>query len=128
MLARRSLVLAAALALAAVTPASADDDPGAIVDAAAKAYEVALKRWESGAGPGDDIYTWSVRWLDAQRDLPLKGKALAAAASAHLERMKTLAERTRVKVDAGAVSALDAVATVFYVREAERWVKRKGKR
>jgi hypothetical protein len=127
----RLALLALALAFALITaarPAAADDGPGAVVDAAAQAYELAATRWQSGRGTVDEVYVWSVRWLDAQRELPLKGRALAAAAAAHLARMKDLGERTRAAVAEGRSPAHDVTATTYYLRQAERWVARKGKR
>lgn len=123
------LLVAAALATAAaLAPAAADDDPGTMLDAAARAYEVATARLAAGAGTVEEVHLWSVRWFDAQRDLPLKGRALAAAAVAHLDRMKELAAKTRSMIDAGATSSSVAPATIYYVLEAERWARRKGRR
>lgn len=127
---RASLLVATALAFAlagAASPAAADDG-AALVAAASSAFETASVRLQAGQASVDEVYTWSVRWLDAQRDAPLKGRALADAAAAHLERMKALEQRVTAQIDAGGASATIKPALRYYVVQAERWVKRKGKR
>jgi hypothetical protein len=41
----------------------------------------------------EDVYTWSVRWLQAQRDLSAKPEDQVAALEAHLKRMTELKEK-----------------------------------
>ena len=124
-------VVALAFALLTATAAPALAGPSkaeARVAAAAAAFATAQTRMAAGAAPVDIVYTWSVRWLDAQRELPLKGKALAAAAQAHLERMTALTAQVGAAVDRGAAPAADREAAAYYQLEAELWVERKGKR
>ncbi len=123
---------AAAVALVAlVTTAPASADPGraeARVATAAKIYEAIHARLAVGAVPVDSVCAWSVRWLDAQREQPLKGKALAAAAQAHLERMTALEAEVTKAVAAGTMAAVDREIAGYCRLEAELWVERKGKR
>ncbi|MBL8625902.1 MAG: hypothetical protein JNK64_31600 [Myxococcales bacterium] len=126
----RSLVLCVVLVLGSLaTPAAAGPTKAeARVAAAAAAFATASTRQQAGAAPVDTVYVWSVRWLDAQREQPLKGKALAAAAAAHLERMVALEAAVTKAVAAGAAPASDREAAAYYRAEAELWVERKGKR
>ncbi len=119
------LALTAAAGLA--TPARAGRAEVRIA-AAAETFAIAQARYAAGTITVDDVYTWSVRWLDAQRDQPLKGKALVAAAAAHLDRMTALEAEVTAAVAAGRASSYDLAAARYYRAEAELWVERKGKR
>ncbi len=124
-----TLIVLVFASLCALTPAAAGPTKAeARVAAAAAAFATASTRQQAGAAPVDPVYVWSVRWLDAQRELPLKGKALAAAAAAHLERMVALEAAVTKAVAAGAAPASDREAAAYYRAEAELWVERKGKR
>ena len=118
------IVLASALTFAAVVPAHANPRPTRAqlsrtrIDAAAHAYAVTEAAWRAGRAPLDDVYTWSVRWLDAQRDQPVHGRALTAALGDHLTRMVDLATEVDRRVKAGSASQVDAAATAYYVAEA----------
>lgn len=128
----RSLTaLAVAFAVLAAVAGLANAGPGkaeARVAAAAAAFATAQTRMAAGAASPDVVYTWSVRWLDAERELPRKGKALLAAAQAHLARMTALEDELGKAVDRGAAPAADRAAASYYRLEAELWVERKGKR
>jgi hypothetical protein len=124
-----TLALGLTLQLALTRGAAAGPDKAsARVAAAATAYASALARFSAGAASPEHVYVWSTRWLDAQRDQPLKGKDLAAAAAAHLERMTALAGKVDALFAGGGATALDRDAAAYYQREAELWVERKGKR
>ena len=131
-----ALALAVTVALLAGTawPARAVAGPGtaeARVTAAAATFAAVEARLAAGATTVDAVYTWSVRWLDAQRAQPvkgLKGKALIAAAQAHLARMIGLEDRVTKLVDNGGAPTADREAARYYRLEAELWVERKGKR
>jgi hypothetical protein len=71
--------------------------------------------------PGE-VYNWSVRWLNAQRDLSSKKDDQIAALDGHLQRMKDLEKR--VAALSGQVSELEASAAEFYRVEAELWLAR----
>jgi hypothetical protein len=94
------------------------------VAAAKKAYAVAAESVKSGI-PGvkaEDLYRWSVRWLNAQRDATGKLEIRLSALNDHLKRMQELSRVAAVLTKAGQGSALDGAAAEFYLREAELWV------
>ena len=94
------------------------------VDAAHRAYDVAMKLWKQlqpGVKP-EDVYTWSVRWLNAQRDLSSKQEDHLSALNAHLQRMQEQAKVAKALWQAGVGSPLDSVAADYYLTEAEFWL------
>jgi hypothetical protein len=94
------------------------------VAAAHKAYDVAVKlckQGQLGVKP-EDAYTWSVRWLNAQRDLSSKKEDHVSDLSEHLKRMQEILQVAQLTVKTGAGSPLDCQAADFYLREAELWV------
>lgn len=122
-------ILAVILALVAAGPVAAGPTKAqARVDAAAAAYEISHTRLATAVTTIDVVAGWSVRWLDAQREQPLKGKALAAAAQAHRDRMIALEAEVTKAVNAGTLAADARAAIAYYRAEAEVWVERKGKR
>ncbi len=127
---RRIMAAVAALLLVTVAVAHAATDKltQARIDAAAKAYADAESHYKAGNGSIDAVYQWSVRWYEAQRDTPLKGKALAAAADDHLARMTALQTTAQGRVVAGTAPQSETLAATYYVAEAELWSARaKGK-
>jgi hypothetical protein len=123
---RIALVLLVSLAIAA--PAAAGPSQADLVkrrvDAAAQVYTTALARWKAGTEPLDRVATWSVRWLTALREAPLKGAKLKTALAEHLARMKDLETAVADAVTAGVASAADRDAAAYYVAEAELWAAR----
>jgi len=94
------------------------------VDAAHKAYRVAVKLVQERI-PGarlEDVYSWSVRWLNAQRDLSSNKKDHLSALGEHLKRMQELAQVAGAFTKTGQGSPLDSPAADFYLREAELWL------
>ena len=134
-----ALALALVLALAVAAPphraAHAADAKAKTVaklaqarlDAASTAYAAVKVQLQSGRATPEAAYQWSVRWFQAQRDLPLKGKALATAASDHLARMQDLETAVTQQVQAGSATTADAYAAAYYRAEAELWDARGGK-
>jgi hypothetical protein len=118
------LVLFATLGTAHADKASVKKLAQARVDAAAQAYAGADTRWQSGTGTIDAVGLWSERWLGAQRDQPLKGKALTAALADHLQRMQTLVAAVQAQVAKGVASTADADVAAYYLAEAELWSAR----
>ena len=96
------------------------------VDTAEKAYEIAAALYQHSTP--EIVYRWSVAWLDSQRDLPLKGKALEDAAQAHLDRMVSLEKIVTDEVKAGRLPQSAQTFAAYYHAEADVWVERKGKR
>ena len=94
------------------------------VDAAAAVYASEDAQWRAGRATIESVCAWSVRWLDAQRDQPSKGKALKDALAAHLARVQAIATEADAQVKAGRASHADADVAAYYVAEAELWVAR----
>ena len=69
----------------------------------------------------DDRYTWSRRWMEAERECAADDAGRRAATAAHLDRMKRLLDVARKRLDAGMISASEAAAARYYVAEAEQW-------
>jgi hypothetical protein len=83
-----------------------------------------LVKGDSHAHP-DLAYTWSVRWLHAQRDLSETKEARIAAFAGHVKRMKQLREQVKLLVGDGSGGLLDpfeAPAAEWYLAEAELWL------
>lgn len=121
------LGLAAATAIASPSADAKPDTAAAAqkrVDAAASAFAVVRTRWTAGAATVDTVCEWSVRWLVALRDQPVRGKALAAALADHLTRMQDLDRTVADMVKAGSASSADAAVVAYFVAEAELWVAR----
>jgi hypothetical protein len=81
-------------------------------------------------GPGI-VYTWSVRWMQAQRDLAQTREERIAACTEHQKRMKDLRESVRTLVKGGEFAPLppsEEAAAEWYLAEAELWLlKERGK-
>ncbi len=124
---RALLILVVSLVLGTAGPARADTPAQlakARVAAAAKIYAATETAVYVGRGSLDEAYTWSVRWLDAQRDQGLHGKALAAALHDHTARMQALASAVDKQIKSGTAPATAKLATDYYVVEAQLWEAR----
>jgi len=79
----------------------------------------------------DLVYTWSVRWLQAQRDLGDTNDQRTAAFADHYNRMKQLREAVKTLVgdgNSGLLQASEAPAAEWCLAEAELWLlKARGK-
>lgn len=73
--------------------------------------------------PSDVGYQWSVRWLQAERDLSGEPKHPRAAQD-HLKRMRTWKEQTETLAQAKREKARwdDVDSVEFFVLEAEEWL------
>jgi hypothetical protein len=87
--------------------------------AARQMYEITTAK--HGVPPMEGLYTWSRRWMEAERDAAADDAGRRAAVDAHAARMKSLAERAAKAFDAGRLSAADACAPRYYAAEAEQW-------
>ncbi len=111
--------------LAAVTPAFADASAAtatlvkARTDSAAKAYAAAEARYKAGAGDIENVYRWSVRWLESQRD-----SAAKPAAQDHLKRMQALETAAKARASSGMATADEATAAEYFRAEAQVWAAR----
>ena len=95
------------------------------------AYDLMVDLAQHGGGregpfDTDDRYTWSRRWMEAERDVAPDDAARRAAAAAHLARMKRLRDVAERRQQAGMISATEAAATRYYAAEAEQWVAEAG--
>jgi hypothetical protein len=100
-------------------------------EAAQKTHGTALKSLTETKRAGDllilvgkpeDVYVWSVRWLNAQRDLASKKEEQLAALEDHLRRMQDLKQRVENLAKAGMVLFTEVNAVEFYRVEAELWL------
>ena len=126
----RTIIILVVASLCAIAPAGATPTKAeARVAAAAAAFATTTARHQAGTAPADAVYVWSVRWLDAQREQPLKGKALAAAAAAHLERMVALVPTLRRLLPAHntATAELARLTASRGVLSTEKYSSRKAK-
>ena len=95
-------------------------------DAAKAVYEGSWQRHlqEPESVPGDVgyFYNWSVRWLQAERDLaPTKANQIAAL-EGHLKRMQFWKELLVRSVKDGMSAPYEASAADFFRLEAEDWL------
>jgi hypothetical protein len=105
------LALFAALALAAApsTPQTTR------LDAAARAFASNSARFAAGVTDVESVYTWSMRWADAERDVD----GAVKAATDHSKRMHTLRDQVADRVKAGGEPASDLDAVAWYVADAD---------
>jgi hypothetical protein len=128
-------VLLLAPAAQAAPPEAQPDQPQALakarVEAARKTYEAAVQGLQQTRRVGNvlmqlgrpaDVYDWSVRWLNAERDLGGKKDDQLAALAGHLQRMKELEKRVAKLSEV--VPSLDVSAAEYYRVEAEFWLAR----
>ena len=120
--------LATAFVLALATPAVAGPSQADLVkartDAAAAVYTSGLTQWKAGRMTVEQVATWSVRWLTALREAPLKGAKLKPALAEHLARMKDLEKSVSDAIAAGVAAEHERDVVAYYVAEAELWVAR----
>jgi hypothetical protein len=88
-----------------------------LVAAAQRAFTAARARFEAGSETLEAVYTWSRRWLEAQRRL--QPAAARAAAREHRSRMTELCAQATQRVDAGLLDASAREACAYYLAEAE---------
>ena len=69
----------------------------------------------------EERYTWSRRWMDAERDSAASGADRRRATEAHLGRMKRLPGVTERFQQAGMVFPADVAALRHFVADAEQW-------
>jgi hypothetical protein len=103
------------LALWCVSPAlSATPTPLEAREAAAAAmYPQVLVQVSAGVATLDQVWTWSRRWYEAQRD-----RKDPRAAQAHQDRMKALADKVTQRVSAGLEPGSDRTAMDWYLADA----------
>jgi hypothetical protein len=85
-------------------------------NAAAAVYPKLETQWRNGREAMDELYMWSVRWYQAERDAGGKN-----AAADHLARMKRLESLVKARAAAGTALKVEELAAAFYRSEAEYW-------
>jgi hypothetical protein len=95
-------------------------------DAARKVYEGAWQHHVNSPAdsPGNVEYyhDWSVRWLQAERDLSRTKADQVTALEGHLKRMKSWKDRLDFSVKEGEAATYEASAAEFFHLEAEDWL------
>jgi hypothetical protein len=93
-------------------------------DSARKTYEVTWANYRDGMAAGEMVYRWSLRWLEAERQLSERPADQVAAFKGHLERMHDLEQLVRkVQNVAPGQATIDQVSAAEYYRsEAEFWL------
>jgi len=137
MITRTSILLALLLGLTAVfwmpdTFSFAEDNAAtanarARLKAARKVYKLQMELLINVPGQRDSaekIYSWSRRWLEAQRELGSNRKTRVAAAEAHLARMKRLEQLINDFVKQGGAESYryEAFMASYFRLEAEKWL------
>jgi hypothetical protein len=131
MIHRASAVAAIILGVAVLASPGRGDEKAAAnakarLDAARKTYEGMFARWRTDPSARlrpEDFYSWSRRWMDAEREVADKPEARVAAAQAHLDRMTKCEQMVRRKHDVGLDTfAYEVTGAEFYRLEAERWL------
>ena len=109
------------------SPAVADADSAkAMVEAAKIAYEGYFERRQVDVSATtinpEYAYRWSRRWLESERALDSAKEKRAAAATAHLERMRKLEALLENLAKGSRASKLELAPVKFYRIEAEQWL------
>jgi hypothetical protein len=74
-------------------------------------------------GKPDQVYRWSIRWLQAEHALSPKGPGHLAALEAHLKRMIELEKRVEV-LNRDLLPNTQKLEAEWYVLEARLWLER----
>jgi hypothetical protein len=91
--------------------------------AALKSYQSQLDRFKEGEVALEAVYTWSLKLMEARRDLAGTPGDRVAAAEAHRKRMGVLQTYAQAAIQRGGCvdrSQFDAIN--YYVLEADYWV------
>jgi hypothetical protein len=127
---RTSAVAAVILGVAFLAAPGRGDDKAAAnararLEAARKVYQGMMDCGRKGDASfklsSEELYRWSRRWMEAERDLADKPEARVAAAQAHLDRMAKWEEGIkRTHAVARTIYPYEVSAAEFYRLEAER--------
>lgn len=119
----------AALVLAVLIwpPASAssqphrDASPSKLAEHAEKTYAATFTRYKTGLTDVEEVYTWSVRWLDAELRTATASKAKKKAFAAHQTRMRDLRNQVKSLFGIGTAPAVAVHAADYYATQAALW-------
>jgi hypothetical protein len=91
--------------------------------AALQGYQECFRRFDGGEVRLNEVYTWSRRVLESQRELENTRSGRASAAAAHLSRMKTVRKTCEMPEKKGeCLDPSEARALDYLIKEAEYWV------
>ena len=77
----------------------------------------------------EEFFTWSIRWLEAQKAVRQKKADLVAAYEAHWKRTKETEKFTKEMYDKGKIGSIYYNKTKYYRIQAEIWLNEaKGKK
>jgi hypothetical protein len=96
-----------------------------VLENAKKVFELTLN-WHDEGGPisFEDLYTWSVRWLESELDLSREADARTTALKSHLERMKSVETQASEQRRMGGGRVSDLNSCRYYRAQAEMWLER----
>jgi hypothetical protein len=107
-------------------PAQAPAAPVSLADfrvqAGVKAYDTAWLYLSENRIGIDEVYRWSRRLLEAQREANPEKASQVAACEGHLERMKKLEFKVVRTRRIGFSNTLEVVGVDYYCKEAEFWL------
>ena len=96
------------------------------LEAAKNAYEGGWKHYlaepESAPSPTEHSHNWSVRWLQAERDLARNKAEHIAALEAHLKRMQTRKDMLVSRFREGTSAMYQIHGAEYFRLEAEEWL------
>jgi hypothetical protein len=116
---RTTLALLAVLSVAAPVAAQGASPAAARIAAASRAFGAARSGFQAGTTQLDEVYVWSIRWLESER--ASSPSRAPAATRAHLDRMLALQADVRSRVAAGLATPAAEAACEYYVAEARVW-------
>lgn len=124
------VALLVCLASAASLGAAPDAEPAATLarlatqrrDAARKTYELMWANYRDRRVADEVLYRWSLRWLEAEKQLSDRQADQAAACKGHFERMRELERLIRNIQRTGQITIDEVSASEYYRVEAEMWL------
>ncbi len=87
------------------------------LDAANKVFVALEAQYQQGTTTLDDVYVWSVRFMQADRSV----NGDSAAVQAHTARMSSLDSSVQKRVQSGMAPRSDELAARYYLAEARVW-------
>lgn len=90
------------------------NDQQALIKTAEKAFDATWAALEAGVCDDEDVYTWSLRWANAES----RTRGRIAGLESHLSRMKKLHERNETFHESATEHSTPLSYTAFYVLEA----------
>jgi hypothetical protein len=121
-----AMCLACLVVIAADAPENSKLDNAETLEAARKVVRTleAFSRLGEARVSGEELYTWSQRLAEAERDAATDVAAKQAAVAAHVERMKALETRVLLLRRAQEASEYEAFAAAYYRAKADEWMTR----